>query len=352
MTRAWLTIPVVLLISVLMGCPRGARSTPPRTPPTWVLAFAEPDGLKTIQSSNGSTWVRKQRVGFGPFAVGHDGQLTWRVMMGGGSLRFREGVGGVASATEGILWSQSADTALPSISMEGNKLGLAFGNGRWLSAFRGVGRDLRVFVVQQVLPQTAGASPATISPGGTPAETRRSPSLAFGPLNGQGVFTVVYVDLNQQAVAATSTDGVSWSAPAAIAEAWKDPVVRHEGNRVYALLSRPVGNDNRHFLYKSEDGIHWEELGSFAANLPGSILPADHPDRNRQGPSFDIQGCKVLAVESLGSAIQSWEGTLYAPCDDPTTVVFMGPQPVRLLASNQNLSTQGAVDLVYGEGAP
>lgn len=348
------SLQVVLMITFLgSGC-----TSAPRTPPTWLLAFNEggagqPSDPKTIESMDGTAWVLKRPALSGPAA--HDGRFTWKQVSVARHLLYRDGVGGVASATEGIIWSQSTQTGVTNVLAE-KRPGCAFGNSNWVVVFRGQGTDRNIYLSQQAASGGSWSSRLSVNPAGGLAETERSPALASGAVNGQGTFVLVYIDSNNQAVASKSTDLTTWSPPAAIGEAWKDPAITYKDGRFYALVSRPVGNDNRYFLYKSADAVSWIEIGSYIYNPPpgsaASLYPPTHPERNRHGPTLAANRCKVVVVEAaVHGHLQGREGAVYQPCDDPTTVVFSGDQPVRLLTDpNQNLVWNGPVALTFGEG--
>lgn len=348
--------PRVVLLSALLQA--GCATQPALTsPPTWVLAFSEgsigqPATAQTIESMDGISWFLKRPALNGP--VAHDGRITWMQISAVRHLRYRVGAGGTASPVEGIYWSTDTELGATNILAE-KQPGLAFGNGRWVTAFRGQGTDTGIYFSQQ--PSSGGnwSGRTAIHPGGTPATTRRAPALAFGLLNGQGTFTLAYIDANNQAVVSTSTDLMTWTAPAAIAEAWKDPALVHKDDNLYALLSRPDGNDNRYIVYKSADGIHWTEIGNYAENPPpgsaASFLPPDHVERNRFGPAFAVEGCRMVVVEAaVHGRLQIRDGSIYQPCDNPTTVVFSASEPLRLQGDpNTNLVWNGPVALAFGK---
>lgn len=332
------SVSAVALFAGAASCPQGGSPPVPSSPPTFVLAWNASGGsIRTMESLDALTWrfetahATTTTTTAGP-AVAHDGRATWMVMWPHGpELRYKVGIGG-ATVSTGIVWEQSVNVSRLVVLPSGSPA-LAFGAGRWVVVFRRSNGQLGVarsaagsatswetavdLVHQDVTPR--------------PAVTSRAPALAFGSVGGRPLFVVSYVDGNLRAVAATSSDGVTWSPASPIGVCEKDPALSIRDGMVFALLSRLVSATSaaagfHEFASKSSDAVNWTPIGE----RPGGA-------QNATGPAVAYGDCRLVVTQQIGGAlggpfvgIASTLGLASAnACADPPALAFTSEAPVR-----------------------
>jgi hypothetical protein len=312
--------PLGLLCLFNLGCSStGGSSVRLASPSTFVAAWVAPGGdVTTMESVDALNWrfrtVQASTLSrtSGP-AVAHDGGVTWMLMwVNGPELQYKTGLGG-STGSNGITWEQQPVTGRLAVS-PADSPALAFGVGRWVAVFRRSTSGL--FIVRSDVGSALSWSPAAplLLSGGQPALSGRAPALTAGNVNGNNLFVVSFLQ-GGNAVAATSPDGVNWSAPTPIAIAEKDPSLSFQDGRFYAVLSRAVGGGYTNFVFTSPDGNNWTQVASF----PRGAL-------NATGPAGAFGNCTFLVAEAFPSsnnAIGSRIGTTHVDqCAPPRSLDF------------------------------
>ncbi|MDQ1327096.1 MAG: hypothetical protein QG641_376, partial [Candidatus Poribacteria bacterium] len=357
---------IAFLISVcctLSGCSSSI-------PPTLVLAWIGPGGrVSTLESnmlystSNGPVFQNRKddhaigaTVGIGP-TIAYNKKSTWMLMWANGAeLQYRIGIGGLPRiAPGGIAWEQNFYSGKLSVSPGGSPA-LAYGNDRWVVVFRQSGQ-LHV-VRTQSQSNTEWETPRDIMVSNIPALTDEDPALAFGIVNGQGTFVLVYTQPDFSVVAVTSSDGLIWSSPVPIRSmTLKAPALCENDGIFYTLLAGGSGGSEAsgtsHIIYKSRDGISWSEVGRYGRTALSGTGPG------MAYGVFDGAG-KMIVTEQIGGAlglgaiftgISIRIGTPNGPFNNPTSFSFTENQPV-VGSGIESVGNTGARTAVAFGGIP